>query len=167
MRDDATSKLTGEDAKRVDHATAPETGSETRRWRWTLRLGRLGVVAAVVLGVATGTNLGGGSWETVLLSWLSGLPFSLPLAWSDALSPNAQGGVEAAWSWVHLALGLSTVASWTAIGAVVDQFRARRQNASPPALEEGRRADPYLTAAQEDVEAILRGADRTHSAVPR
>lgn len=149
-----------------DLRATTERELQPRRWAWTTRLSRLGTVAAVVLGVATGLGVSGGTWDSVLLSWLSGLPFSLPLAWHEALSPSAQGSPAAAWSWVNLALGACTIASWTTLGVLVDLLRARRRNAPPPSLGQPTSDDRYLTAAQADVEAILRGEDRAPERAP-
>jgi hypothetical protein len=114
-----------------------------------------------VLGTSIALNVGGTPWSRVVVEWCLGLPFSLPLAWLDILSPNAALGPPPPWGWQHLALGLCVVASWTSIGAMCDLVRQRRSdrnNPRPP--EPPRRAgerDPYLRAAESDVEALLRG----------
>ena len=149
-----------------DARATTERELQPRRWALTTRLSRLGTVAAVVLGVATGLGVSGSAWDSVLLSWLSGLPFSLPLAWHEALSPSAQGGAAATWSWVHLALGACTIASWTTLGVLMDLLSARRRNAPPPSLGQATSDDRYLAAAQADVEAMLRGEDRKPERTP-
>ncbi len=129
------------------------------RWKWTRRLSRLGTVGAIVLGASIAFDVGG-SWNAELLAWLFGLPFSIPLAWTEALYPSAQGGPAAAWSWVHLALGASAIASWTAIGAIIDVVRARRRPSAPSRVPPAASEDRFLREAQADVDAILRGEER-------
>lgn len=128
-----------------------------QRWRWTHRLARLGTVGAVVLGAGIALDIGGGGWNIVLVAWLFGLPFSFPLAWAEALYPSAQGGPAAAWGVFHLALGVSTIASWTAVGVAIDLIRARVRRDPPRDSLDGVPEDAYLEAARVDVEAWLRG----------
>jgi hypothetical protein len=147
-----------DDARVVAPELAP---SSISRWRCAIRFGRLGVVAATVLGTSIALNIGGTPWSRVIVEWCLGLPFSFPLAWLDILSPNAALGPPAPWGWQHLALGLCLVASWAGIGAVIDVVRQRRSDRdssspiAPP--RHGADGDSYLRAAESDVEAFLRG----------
>lgn len=144
----------------------PSVASATR-WKWTRRLSRLGVIGAVVLGAGIALDIGD-PWNAELLAWLFGLPFSLPLAWNDALFPSAQNTPADAWGWIHIALGVSAVASWTALGAAVDWARSRRRPpAVPPTLPPAADADQYLESAQAEVESLLRGDDRVRERLPR
>jgi hypothetical protein len=110
-----------------------------------------------VLGAGIALDIGGGGWNNVLVAWLFGLPFSFPLAWAEALYPSAQGGPAAAWGMVHLALGVSTIASWTAMGVAIDLLRARVRRQPPGDPLDSVPDDAYLEAARVDVEALLRG----------
>lgn len=141
------------------------------RWKWTIRLARLGTVAATVLGASIGLDSGGPPWNLVIIEWCLGLPFSFPLAWHDALSPNAEGGPLAAWGWAHLALGASVIVSWTLFGTIVDLLRHRRAKKNgggprPPAHIEGA-SDGYLRAAELEVETLLGGYSRGPIREPR
>jgi hypothetical protein len=132
-----------------------------RRWKWTMRLARLGTVAATVLGVSIALNVGSVRWGLVIVEWCLGLPFSLGLAWHQALSPNEYLGAAPTWAWPHLALGASVIASWTLGGAAVDLIRHRRermtgQGPQPPAGIGGA-PDRYLRAAELEVERLLGG----------
>ena len=154
-------------SEQISHDTAKAPVTSATRWKWTRRLSRLGTVGAVVLGASIALDLGS-AWNAELLAWLFGLPFSLPLAWHDALFPSAQNTPTDTWSWVHVALGLSAVASWTALGAVIDWVRKRRRPpAVTPTLPPVADIDRYLEAAQADVESFLRGDDPVREREPR
>ena len=126
-----------------------------RSWPWTRRLARLGFLGATVLGAVVALLRGGVDGNAMLLAWTFGLPFSFPLAWLPAFGLNVQGTAAAAWGWSHLLLAAATVASWTSYGLVIDLVRHRIQRppAAPPALADAR--DPYLVAAEAEVEALL------------
>lgn len=147
-------------SEKIFHDSAETPITSLTRWKWTRRLSRLGAVGAVVLGASIALDLGG-AWNAELLAWLFGLPFSLPLAWNEVLYPSAQNSPADTWSWVHVALGVSAVASWTMLGAAIDWVRSRkRPPAVPPTLPPVADSDRYLEAAQADVESLLRGEDR-------
>lgn len=154
-------------SEQLSHDSADVPVTAATRWKWTRRLGRLGAVGAVVLGASMALDLGG-DWNAELLAWLFGLPLSLPLAWTDALAPTAQNTPAEAWSWVHVALGASAIASWTSLGAAIDLVRHRKPPpAVPPTVPPMADVDRYLEAAQADVESLLRGEDRVRDREPR
>jgi hypothetical protein len=149
------------------NSEVPATPTPPQRWLWTRRLARLGTVGAVVLGAGIALDVGGGGWNNVLVAWLFGLPFSFPLAWAEALYPSAQGAPAAAWGMVHLALGASTIASWTAMGVAIDLIRARVRHEPPRNPLDSVPEDAYLEAARVDVEEMLRGRSATPVKEPR
>jgi hypothetical protein len=146
------------DTRPADAPSRPQQASAVR-WNWTRQLGQYG---AVVLGASIELDLGD-SWNLGLHAW----QFGLPLASSDALCPSAEGGPAVASSCVRLALGTNSLGSWTTLGIVIGFVRGRRRPAAPQSLPPTEASRRYLTAAQADVEAILRGEDRKPDKGPR
>jgi hypothetical protein len=140
------------------------------RWRWTRRLARIGVVGATVLGVGIAFGIGGPHGDALLVAWCFGMPFSFPLAWLPAFSLNAQGTAAATWGIAHILLGMSTVLSWSMFGVTLDLMRRwKGDGGSSSSRTIEPQSDPYLRAAEVEVEAFLRGlpevveAPRKHS----
>jgi len=117
------------------------------RWAATRFMGRLGIIAGTLAGVALAFHLGGRDGYTVPLSFLLGYPTNLLVN----LIPHfalSSAGPASEWSLNHLAWCATIAVNWALVGVAMDL--SRRSDPPPSPLLSTQDDLPRISAAEPD-----------------
>lgn len=130
------------------------------RWAAARVMGRLGVIAATLAGLALAFHIGGRDGYTVPLSFLLGYPTNL-LVHAIPHFALSSAGPASEWSLNHLAWCAAIAVNWTLVGVAMDVVR--RLSDPPPSLRREREDLSHLPAPAPD--SLLASFDALERAV--
>ncbi|MEP6622192.1 MAG: hypothetical protein ABJE47_22910 [bacterium] len=131
------------------------------RWAATRLMGRLGLIAGTLSGVALAFHLGGRDGYTLPMSFLLGYPTNLLVHVIPHFALSSAGPASE-WSLSHLAWCAAIAVNWTLVGAAMDLVR---RHSDPPPSQLGREQDGLSRINASEPDSLMASFDALERAV--